>query len=133
MKLELVEEKVNRLLKRKELKYTVETEGSTPSRAELQRLIAAKNGVKEESVVIGYIRQRFGQPVSNVFVKVYESARAIAEIESKHLVERTEKSKKKEKEAKEKPKKEEEKPKEPVKEKPKKEDKPEVEKKEGEA
>jgi len=106
IKLEVVEEKVNRLLKRKEMTYTVETEGSTPSRAELQRLIAAKNGVKEDTIVIGYIKQRFGQQSSDVFAKVYESAKAAVEIEKKYALERTEKSKEKEKAAKEKPKEE---------------------------
>jgi ribosomal protein S24E len=95
MKMDVVSEKKNPLLHRTEMEVSVEAEGATPSRAELQKLVAAKKGVAEGLVVVESMQQEFGRRAAKAFVKVYESEKARA-VEQEHVLARHQPKKKKE-------------------------------------
>ncbi len=92
MNITIENENVNRLLHRTELVCSIETDGTTPSRKELIRQIAAKKGVSESLVVVDKIKQEYGKKSSRAYVKVYESEKAAQAIEQKHQIERGKKA-----------------------------------------
>lgn len=92
MKIDIENERVNRLLHRTELKCTIETDGTTPSRKDLIKQIAAKKGVNENLVVVDNIEQEYGKKIASAYVKVYESEKAAQTIEPKYKVERGKKA-----------------------------------------
>ena len=61
----------------------------TPSRQELIKKVAAMLGVDEQLIVIDKIAQNFGQRVSNAYLKVYDNAKALKEIELNYKIKRT--------------------------------------------
>lgn len=83
MKLEILNERVNRLLYRTELDCKVEFEGPTPSRLELIREIASKKHVDEKLVVLDSVKQEFGKQECRFQVRIYESEKARNMVEGK--------------------------------------------------
>lgn len=92
MNVEIVSERVNPLLHRTELQCVLDYAKETPSRKELIQYVAQKKGVKENLVIIDEIKQEYGWKKSKAYVKVYDSEKAVAGIEKKHLVERSKKA-----------------------------------------
>ena len=141
MEIEIIEERENPLLERRELTVKVTHDAATPPRdAVREKLIALLNAGKD-TVILGSLKSKFGARESIAAVKVYKTKERALQVEPRHLLEKNsliEKAKKEEKPKEEKPKpvaKKEEKPKaEKKEEKPKpegkKEEKPEA-KKEG--
>ena len=73
MQLEILEEKDNVLLKRKELKLNIKHPGSpTPKKQDLIKEIATKYSVPEEFVVVNYIFSKKGVQESFAKVKIYQ-------------------------------------------------------------
>ncbi len=141
MEIEIIEERENPLLERRELTVKVTHDAATPTRdAVREKLIALLNAGKD-TVILGSLKSKFGVRESIAAVKVYKTKERALQVEPRHALEKNsliEKAKKEEKPKEEKPKpevKKEEKPKaEKKEEKPKpegkKEEKPEA-KKEG--
>ena len=92
MNLNIKQETVNRLLHRTELRCELESDGETPSRKQIIKSVAAKKGVDEKLVVVDNINQIYGQKAASAYVKVYESEKALKQIEPKYRMERDEKS-----------------------------------------
>jgi len=101
VKLEITDEKVNRLLYRTELKCKAEFEGSTPSRPDVIKEIATKKHVDEKLVVLDSIRQMYGKQECSFQARIYESEKARKRVEGK---ERKQKKLEKKPESKEEPK-----------------------------
>ncbi|MFQ6020898.1 MAG: hypothetical protein ACE5J4_02675 [Candidatus Aenigmatarchaeota archaeon] len=124
MKFKIIKEKKNPLLKRKELLISLDYNGATVSKAELQKILAEHFKVNMENLEVSKILSEVGLPKGKAWIKIWEEKKVPIYSEIKK-----EKKRKVEKEPEErKPKKEEE----MIKEKPskpeKKEEQPEVKK-----
>ncbi len=72
MELEIIKEKENLLFARKEIQASVETQ-VTPSRNEIQELIAQKFSTQRENVSINGIHGRFGSKTFMINANIYSS------------------------------------------------------------
>jgi small subunit ribosomal protein S24e len=95
MKIHLLQNKKNKLLRREELELEVTESKSTPSRKELLERIAETAGSKPELIVIQRIEQQFGTHTNRVSARAYENREALEKTELKHLVGRDKGEKKK--------------------------------------
>lgn len=77
MKIEILSEKNNPLLDRKELVVAVADYDATPGRDALAEEIAKKTGAGKESVYVKKLDQGYGAKKSRAFVHVYSSAAAL--------------------------------------------------------
>lgn len=85
--IEVVSKRENQLLKRTEVTFRVtHPKEKTPQRGAVRDKIAAAVGGKKEGVIISYMRSRYGQPLSQGYAKVYESADAAKKMEPKHIL-----------------------------------------------
>ncbi len=135
MRIEVLEEKDNPLLDRKEIVAKIVHDDSTPSRDDVRSKAIAKLKAKKDIFILDSIKTRFGARESIAHIRIYGSKDRVLEIESEHVLRKNslisqEAEKKEEKgEAKEEPAKEEK-----AEEKPAKKEKPEaVEKEESKA
>ncbi|MCD6522922.1 MAG: 30S ribosomal protein S24e [Candidatus Diapherotrites archaeon] len=99
MNIEIKNERVNRLLNRTEIECIAEGYNVTPSREEIVKQIAAKKGVSENQVLVDKIEQEYGTNRARVYVKVYESEKALQTTEPKYKIERHKKKKEEKEEA----------------------------------
>lgn len=131
MEIEIIEERENPLLERRELTVKVTHDAATPPRdAVREKLIALLNAGKD-TVILGSLKSKFGVRESIAAVKVYKTKERALQVEPRHALEKNsliEKAKKEEKPKEEKPKPEAKKEEKPKAE--KKEEKPKPEKKE---
>jgi len=82
MEMEIIEERENVLLNRKELKITIKHEGKpTPSKQEVYAELAKRYSVPEENIKIDYIFTKKGVGESLVKAKIYPHK--IREVEKK--------------------------------------------------
>jgi ribosomal protein S24E len=141
MKVEIKEKKDNNLLKRVEVKGSIDYEGVTPTNSQLVEALSKELKKDASLVIIKNIHSQFSQQKADFFAFVYESeeAKNKTEMLTKHMKKKIDADKKKAEEAaaeaKEEAKKAEEESKkeaEPVEEAPKEEVAPAEEKKEGE-
>lgn len=73
MKTNVIEEKENPLLKRKELLISVDYEGkSTPSKAELQKLLAQEMNANIENLEISKVLSETGLSRGKAWIKVWD-------------------------------------------------------------
>ncbi|MEM5836317.1 MAG: hypothetical protein QXR09_03280 [Candidatus Aenigmatarchaeota archaeon] len=73
MEIEILEEKDNPLLRRKELKINIKHANSpTPKKQDLIKEIASKYSVSEDRVLVNYIFTKKGLPESFAKVKIYQ-------------------------------------------------------------
>lgn len=73
MNMNILEEKENKLLDRKELKIElVHEKAATPKKADLIKELATKYSVPEENIVLDYIFTEKGQARSVAKVKIYK-------------------------------------------------------------
>jgi len=79
MDVEILNEKDNRLLERKEinLKVSYDAKKGTPKLNEMRDAIAAKLNLDKALVVIDNINQPFGVHYSDVYLKVYDNENAM--------------------------------------------------------
>jgi small subunit ribosomal protein S24e len=81
----------NTLLKRKEVSASVLFEGiTTPSRKELQKLIAKETKAKPEMVIIQQIKTLFGTTKAKITAHVYDDQETLKLLERKNLLEKHE-------------------------------------------
>lgn len=84
MKIEVVEEKENPLLKRKEIIASVDYEGkATPSVVDLQKHFASHFKVKEELIEITKVFSEMGMAKGKAWVKVWETKPPVRKKKSK--------------------------------------------------
>ncbi|NOZ76804.1 MAG: 30S ribosomal protein S24e [Euryarchaeota archaeon] len=88
MDIDVIEEKENPLLGRKELKVRVVHEGPAPSRAELKRRLEAKLNAKKGRLIVDAIRTGFGLRETHAFVKVYDSEERARSVEPAYILEK---------------------------------------------
>lgn len=87
MEVEILEEKENPLLKRKEIRFRVFHYGNpTPSRKEVREKLIAMLNADKNTFVLDRLVSSFGREVSDGFGKVYESTEAMLSIEQEHVL-----------------------------------------------
>ncbi|MEM5797897.1 MAG: hypothetical protein QXP39_00620 [Candidatus Aenigmatarchaeota archaeon] len=90
MKLEVVQERDNPILKRKELLLNIEHTGkATPTRVELLPVIAKQVNVDEKHIIIDYIRTSTGTNNSLVKVQIYQNIENIPREKTMKMAKRT--------------------------------------------
>ncbi len=87
MKMNVIENKRNELMKRNEIKAEVE-EKTIPSRQEIRKILTAKVDSKEEKVVVKKIESKFGQQKFVVIANAYDSEEDLKKAESKYVLKR---------------------------------------------
>lgn len=88
MNIEVIEKKVNPLLKRREIMFKVDHEGATPSREEVRKNLAAMINAKKELVIIDRMRSEYGKRETHGYAKIYRSEKGLKEIERAHIIRR---------------------------------------------
>ncbi len=96
MKIEVIEEKENPLLHRREIKAIATGFDKTPSREEVRNQLIAKLGAEKDTLLLDEIKQEYGKKEAVVFVKIYESKEKLLRYEQKHKIKRNKLEEKKE-------------------------------------
>ena len=112
MKIEILKERENKPLARKEVDFRVDHAGAgTPSRADIRAKIVAQFDANKESVIIKSLDTKFGAGMTEGTARIYSDPDQMKRIELDHIVKRHKSEEKPKKKAEEKPeKKSEEKP-----------------------
>jgi len=86
VQIDIVEDKENKLLERREIKFIVKRDGATPSlkvtRKELTTILSAD----PKLLVIDNMKSEFGKRETIGYAKVYESEEREKEVESSHIL-----------------------------------------------
>jgi ribosomal protein S24E len=72
MKIRIIEDKHNVLLKRKEIIAHIDYEGATPSKAQIQEALAHEHKFDKEKIEVSKILSEIGKPVGKAWIKVWE-------------------------------------------------------------
>ncbi|MGC8586147.1 MAG: 30S ribosomal protein S24e [Candidatus Micrarchaeia archaeon] len=91
MDIQIIFDKQNPYLKRREVKFSIISEKSTPSRAEVLKEICSRLNVNPEYSIIASIMQDFGIGKSTAVLHVYNSKEELQKHEPKYLLERIQK------------------------------------------
>lgn len=82
MKLNIITEKNNDLLGRKELIFNLEFDGATPKTEDVKNEIATASKSKKELVIIKVIKNDYGQTKANGNAYVYNSIEDLKKLEN---------------------------------------------------
>jgi small subunit ribosomal protein S24e len=88
MDIQIIEDKNNPLLNRREVVFKVNHESATPSRKSIVDRIAATMNSKEGLVIVDNLRTEFGKRETIGYAKIYETAERANQVERKHITER---------------------------------------------
>jgi len=88
MQIEVVEEEDNALLNRRELKVKVSHPAATPSRIDVKNRVAADLKVSPELVIVDSMKTAFGKKETAAYIKIYDSAEAVQQVEREHILKR---------------------------------------------
>ncbi|MDP6459546.1 MAG: hypothetical protein QF829_01985, partial [Candidatus Hydrothermarchaeota archaeon] len=88
MKIEIIEERENHLLNRRELSFKVRHDAATPSRQEVRKKLIALLNAKKETVILDSFTSRYGLRESIGIVRVYKSEDRAREVESRFLIDK---------------------------------------------
>ena len=75
--MEIIENKENKLLGRKEIVAKLVNEGATPKRVEIKKALAKKLKVKEELVIVNKVSNYFGDNNVQIKAKVYDNIKSL--------------------------------------------------------
>lgn len=89
MEYTILEEKENKLLSRKEVKFEVDYEGeATPDIISVKNKLVALLGTKKDLIVVDNLQPKFGEPVGEGYAKIYNNKEALNEIETPSVLEK---------------------------------------------
>ncbi len=88
MKIEIIKERENHLLNRRELSFKVQHDAATPSRHEVRKKLIALLNAKKETVILDSFTSRYGLRESIGIVRVYKSEDRAREVESRFLIDK---------------------------------------------
>ncbi len=97
MKIEILSEKENKPLARKEIEFRVDHVGATtPSRADIRDKIVAQFNADKATVVVRSLSTHFGIGVTRGTARIYSDPAQMKRVELNHIVQRHEEKKKSE-------------------------------------
>ncbi len=88
MDIQVIEEKKNTILNRRELVFKVIHEEATPSRKSVVERLAATQNSKVGLVYVDNLKTEFGKRETIGYAKIYETADRAKEIERAHIITR---------------------------------------------
>jgi small subunit ribosomal protein S24e len=88
MNIQVIQEKSNPLLNRREITFKVTYDEATPSRKSVVDKIAATMNSKQGLVIVDNIKTEFGKREGIGYAKIYEKAERVNQIERSHIIER---------------------------------------------
>jgi small subunit ribosomal protein S24e len=88
MDIEIVSEKENPMLHRRDVRFQVVHEDATPSRLSVRDSLAAKLNKDAEEVVIHSLDTKYGMRKSLGYAKVYDSPEDAADVEQEYMLDR---------------------------------------------
>ena len=89
MKIEILSEKENKPLARKEIAFKIDHAGaSTPSRADIRAKLVAQFNANSEAVLVSTLNTHYGIGVTEGTVHIYSDPEQMKRIELDHLVKR---------------------------------------------
>lgn len=86
MEVEVDSDQENRLLSRREVRFTVRHDAGTPGREAVRDALKAALKLKDQPLVIDHIKTSFGKREANGYAKVYESLEAASRVERRHVL-----------------------------------------------
>jgi small subunit ribosomal protein S24e len=86
--IQVIEEKTNPMLNRREVVFKVIHDESTPSRKSVVERLAATLNSKPGLVFVDGLRTEFGKRETFGYAKIYESAERAKQVERPHIMER---------------------------------------------
>jgi len=91
MKIEILQERLNGPLRRKEIEFRIEhIGGTTPSRADVRAKIAAQFNADLERVVVRSLRTLYGAGITLGRARIYDDVSDVEKIENKYVLKRHE-------------------------------------------
>ena len=91
MKIEILNERENKPLARREIDFRVDHAGaSTPSRADVRAKIVAQFNADKDSVIIKSLDTKFGAGMTEGTARIYTDPEQMKKIELDHIVKRHE-------------------------------------------
>ena len=88
MDIQVIEEKSNPMLNRREVVFKVIHDEATPSRKSVVERLAATMNSKPGLVFVDSLRTEFGKRETVGYAKIYETAERAKQVERPHIVER---------------------------------------------
>jgi small subunit ribosomal protein S24e len=88
LEIQVIEEKNNPLLNRREVKFRIIHDDVTPSRKSVVDRLAATMNSKRGMVIVDNIKTEFGKLESVGYAKIYESEERARQVERTHITER---------------------------------------------
>ncbi|MDR0912729.1 MAG: 30S ribosomal protein S24e [Methanobrevibacter sp.] len=89
MEIKVTQEKVNKLLKRTEIKFDCIYSGeATPTLLAVKNKLVALLNSQKNLLVVDNLQPHFGEAIASGYAKVYDSAEALKDIETKHVIEK---------------------------------------------
>ena len=85
MELQIIKDKTNSLLKRREVSIKINNKG-TPSRIDVKNKLAAMANSKPELIVIEHLDTAFGKMELTGIASIYESEERLKQLAHKHLL-----------------------------------------------
>lgn len=82
----------NALLNRREMNFSVTYDGPTPARDIVKGKIAATLNVPLDLVVIQRMNNEYGRQALDAYVKIYESAERMKQVEKEYVLKRNNKA-----------------------------------------
>jgi small subunit ribosomal protein S24e len=86
--IQIIEERNNPLLKRREVVFKVIHEDATPSRKSIVERLAATMDSKVGLVIVDEIKTAFGKRESLGYAKIYETEERVKQVERAHIIAR---------------------------------------------
>jgi small subunit ribosomal protein S24e len=88
MEIQILKDKSNGLLNRRELDFIVKYEGSTPSRIDVRSKLAALLNAPLELLVVQRFATEYGMQEAKGYAKLYSDAQRMKEIENEYVLKR---------------------------------------------
>jgi small subunit ribosomal protein S24e len=86
MDIEIIEEKDNPLMERKEMKLRIVQDAGSPKITDLRKKIAAQFSLNESLFVIQHVLAEYGMNESHCMLKIYDSEDRLRSVEAQHIL-----------------------------------------------
>jgi small subunit ribosomal protein S24e len=88
MDFEIISDKRNELLSRREVQFTLKYDGATPSRMQIIGKLCALLNIKEHQITLDTLHSSFGKTVMSGSARIYDSEESRNKTERPHLAAR---------------------------------------------
>jgi len=88
MNIEVIQDRKNPLLNRRELDLIITYESGTPKRDEVREEISKKFGVEKDRIIVEKMESLFGANKAKAHVHIYDTAEHAKRYERKHILRR---------------------------------------------